>query len=654
MYVLNQSIIKLRRQNASANTKAVIRLACLIVVSSLHCLVSFSQCNQSYSWVNWSTFNGNKASGTLWNGRRDIQVDVIANYDINSTVKIFEINRFKNFVDFSSIPRNNLPRVNWSDGKDGVTVICFSEPVTNPVIVIATLGNPDKTVKLTFSLPYVPLFADKNSELIDDRSIRGTEGNAVLLFPGTVDCITVKTDDYEYFTDFTWGIHPDTFPLSVSAVAGGCGVSRYDAAGGFTYQWSGGKTPNSASNEFEQSGTYTVTAIDAKGCTAYATASVTVPIETAVRFETNPPLCAGSTLTLAPSLTTATGSATYQWSSGETTRSIAVSKPGSYEVTVQDGGCTKTASITLSAVKPPALPPDTKVCLSAGGNTLEAGVSESGMVYNWLATGQATESVTVAQPGRYPVRVTNPAGCTAVRTLDVLPPPKVSLGPARGICVGDNTALKPLIDPVAGYAYQWSTGAETPTIEVSQPGLYGLTITNGICTTSASVVLSALSLPDVLPDGTVCRGKTISAGSLTPNVTYLWTSGGETTASIPIRAEGVYPVRITNSEGCAVVRTITVSGICPAHILAPTAFTPNGDGLNDLFRPTVVQGDVVELVVYNRWGEPIFSQASDQAQWDGKQNGLTLSNGTYTYRLVYRTLQSEADQVHHGTVVLLN
>lgn len=71
----------------------------------------------------------------------------------------------------------------------------------------------------------------------------------------------------------------------------------------------------------------------------------------------------------------------------------------------------------------------------------------------------------------------------------------------------------------------------------------------------------------------------------------------------------------------------------PLSIYIPSAFSPNGDGINDLFG---VKGEGIkdfQILVYNRWGEVIFESTEARKQWDGKYNGNPVEQGTYVYKL---------------------
>jgi gliding motility-associated-like protein len=72
----------------------------------------------------------------------------------------------------------------------------------------------------------------------------------------------------------------------------------------------------------------------------------------------------------------------------------------------------------------------------------------------------------------------------------------------------------------------------------------------------------------------------------------------------------------------------------PMRIYLPSAFTPNGDGLNDTFGAVGEGIEVYQLIVYNRWGQIIFSSKSVDYKWDGMHNGRQVPQGEYSYELL--------------------
>lgn len=91
----------------------------------------------------------------------------------------------------------------------------------------------------------------------------------------------------------------------------------------------------------------------------------------------------------------------------------------------------------------------------------------------------------------------------------------------------------------------------------------------------------------------------------------------------------------------------------PMKIYLPSAFTPNGDGLNDTFGAVGEGIEKYKLVVYNRWGESIFSTQNVEEKWDGLHKGKPVPFGNYNYKLVaYGKEFGEVNKT--GTLTVLN
>jgi gliding motility-associated-like protein len=110
-------------------------------------------------------------------------------------------------------------------------------------------------------------------------------------------------------------------------------------------------------------------------------------------------------------------------------------------------------------------------------------------------------------------------------------------------------------------------------------------------------------------------------------------------------------VTVTDSNGCKVSDTVTI--VDALNIFAiPNAFTPNGDGLNDIFIPNQQNLAVMEMKVFNRWGQLVFSSSDVNKGWDGKYNGVKEEMGTYVYQ-IRATFFDGTSAEKKGNVVLL-
>ncbi|RYZ46530.1 MAG: gliding motility-associated C-terminal domain-containing protein, partial [Sphingobacteriales bacterium] len=112
-------------------------------------------------------------------------------------------------------------------------------------------------------------------------------------------------------------------------------------------------------------------------------------------------------------------------------------------------------------------------------------------------------------------------------------------------------------------------------------------------------------------------------------------------------------LQVTNDAGCSAVDTINIKVLKGPGIYVPTAFTPNGDGLNDVFRPTAVGISKLEYFrVFNRYGELVFETSEINKGWDGTHKGVKQNIGNYIWTLK-GTDRYNREQVMNGYVVLV-
>ncbi|MEM1320813.1 MAG: gliding motility-associated C-terminal domain-containing protein [Bacteroidota bacterium] len=239
-------------------------------------IIAKGQCDQLYNWTEWTRFSGNSAEGTINLNGQSVSVEMTANYTFDSTPRIFRYNNFNGFSPNSPIPNATIPRTTWSVGTGGVTEMCFSEVVSNPVLVFASLGAPSTPVTLELSLPYEVIFDGGGMDFINDRTIYGAEGYAVLLFPGNFECVTIYSNTPEFYTNITWGLNPPLFPVTISGDSIVCDSTILTVSGGSTYLWDGGTSPNSSVNTFFETGNYFLTVTDALGCSVVTSVNVLV------------------------------------------------------------------------------------------------------------------------------------------------------------------------------------------------------------------------------------------------------------------------------------------------------------------------------------------------------------------------------------------
>jgi gliding motility-associated-like protein len=120
-------------------------------------------------------------------------------------------------------------------------------------------------------------------------------------------------------------------------------------------------------------------------------------------------------------------------------------------------------------------------------------------------------------------------------------------------------------------------------------------------------------------------------------------------------ANTTYSVQGTDAKGCSNTSTINVEVLAgnKGGYLMPTAFTPNGDGLNDCYRVShwgVIQS--IEFSIYNRWGQLVFHTTDPSQCWDGKFKGVPQDPGVFVY-VVNANTSCEKNVFRKGTFVLI-
>jgi gliding motility-associated-like protein len=157
-------------------------------------------------------------------------------------------------------------------------------------------------------------------------------------------------------------------------------------------------------------------------------------------------------------------------------------------------------------------------------------------------------------------------------------------------------------------------------------------------------------------NATLCYGQTTALKPNIKNIQYLW-QDGSTRDSFLVQKPGTYTVQLTNQYGCSVTKSITINfEQCSAcNLFVPSAFTPNSDGTNDVFRVKTLCGQIdnFHLKIYNRWGQSIFNTSDIAKGWDGTYKDELQPTGTYVYFISYKKYGVTELQQQRGVVVLL-
>lgn len=434
---------------------------------------------------------------------------------------------------------------------------------------------------------------------------------------------------------------------------------QLSASGGATYQWipaKGLSNPNIANPKASPDSTTTYQVLVSDTC-GTDTASVTVTIfldPTTLINDTS--LCRGNNILLQ-----ASGAVTYNWSPGTYLSSNNINNPIctpyntiTYNVTMVDKNqCTwvKPITVKVDTVLPvPIASPDTTIC---SGDTIRLDVSD-GDYFSWTPK-RFIDSINIRNPKVFPSGPINyivvaANGCgTGTDTATVM----VSLVPVQTpgtlkVCIGDPAQLS--ASSPGGVSYHWtpSSGLNDPNIPnpvaaITGPIQYYVDVIDTLgCKGGGKIFV------DTLPRPYVFAGVDVTVGFMqdqelllrTNADSVIWSPGTYLSCiyckgpTVQKPEESItYIVEAIDQNGCNDFDTITV--FIEGSFYAPNTFTPNGDGVNDVFHVYGKEISELELYIFDRWGELLFTSNDMEIGWDGTVNGNMAKTDTYVWKATY-------------------
>jgi gliding motility-associated-like protein len=242
-------------------------------------------------------------------------------------------------------------------------------------------------------------------------------------------------------------------------------------------------------------------------------------------------------------------------------------------------------------------------------------------------------------------------GCDSIRTLNlsVNPRPVAIAGTNAEICFGDEVHLS----ASGGESYFWSPSTYLNNPNISDPLAtpehtisYSVSVKdiNG-CTSNPEQVTITVIKPQVFAgkDTAVMANQPVQlfAGSLgnTSFVRYNWSPAfglNDPNAQNPIASIDInttYILTAYTANGCKATDAINIQIFKELKLTMPNAFTPNGDGKNDIFRPLGVGIKSLSFRIYSRWGALLFSTTTLGQGWDGTYQGAPQNAGNYIWQI---------------------
>jgi gliding motility-associated-like protein len=348
----------------------------------------------------------------------------------------------------------------------------------------------------------------------------------------------------------------------------------------------------------------------------------------------------------------------YKWfPTGNTTPTVSSLPQGTYTVTASDDAClplrqTITATVTISYASFAAIVSPDTVCKGSATQLAATG----GGIYSWnTGSNAASFSTTLNTNTTFSVIVHSPMGCvdTAEKTIAVVDPPQAVTQRPDTICAGYGT----WIHASGGIEYLWSTGEKTQNIFVAPEitTVYSVSVSNGFCRDNAQVVVFVNPTPHV----------TVSTVGQNGMVTQLLATGGNnyrwfpeeglscSSCSNPIATQyetTMYCVTVSGPEGCS---DTACTDVYVSAAFIPNAFTPDGNNLNEVFKPVVTEVYDYQFSVYNKWGEKIFETQNTEAGWDGTFKGRKCEEDVYVYKLNFRDRERNKPHDYYGKITLV-
>jgi gliding motility-associated-like protein len=261
--------------------------------------------------------------------------------------------------------------------------------------------------------------------------------------------------------------------------------------------------------------------------------------------------------------------------------------------------------------------------------------------------------------GVYPDSFLNIHGCDSITLRNLMisndQSPQVDLGNDTTLCDRDQITIQNRISSTLDK--QWHDGSSNASYVASSPGEYWLMEQNGCGETRDTIIIGLEPNPSISlgNDTSICEGEQLRLIAQTDGVRVIWNDLSIGT-TMDIDQGGTYWAISESSKGCKNSDTIDVELIdCEDFELRmPNVFTPNGDDLNETFKPVLNKGlDYLIMSIYNRWGEKIYETSDAQKGWDGIYRGKDVPDGTYFWLLEYENPKNNQMKYLNGTVTLI-
>jgi gliding motility-associated-like protein len=667
-YVKSCDIADYIQVNITVNNCASAPVASFIPSATTICAgdsITFTDNSTGTNITSWNwTFNGGTPASANTQGPHTVAFNTAGTYNV--TLQITDANG----TDDTTIAITVNPLPNVTANASPSTIICQGNQVTLSGSGASSYSWNNGVVD---GVPFTPT-------ITTTYIVTGTDINGCT----NTDQLTV--------TVINCGQPVASFIPSATTICAGDSITFTDNSTGTnitSWNWTfNGGTPASANTQgphtvaFNTAGTYNVTLqiTDANG-TDDTTITITVNLLPTVIANATPGLniCLGDSVILVSS-----GADTYVWDNGVIEGvPFYPTATNTYNVIGTDtNGCSNTDQITITVTNcnlPTAsfTVSDTIIC--AGDSIVftdnSTGVNISGWNWNFQGGNPATAGtqgphiIYFNNPGNYNITLLvndvngNDDTTISITVIDCTLPNALMNISDTGIC--QNNCIK-INDMSTGGVSSWnwtfnggtpanSTNKNPGTICWNNPGNYDITliVSNGYSNDTDTVSITVYPLPILSAgnDTTIFEGNqaNLYANGFPSGGNYFWTPTQDidcptcdTTFATPVE-DITYTVVYTDTNGCSVSKNVSVFVETAIAIGVPNAFSPNGDGNNDVL---YVKGRGIEsvlFIIYNRYGQKVFETTDITQGWDGTFKGKPENEGIFVYYLevVFKDFSSQ-------------